>query len=151
MKNIVYSLQRLSFFDDYSIGVLYKNSKILCFTLEDEKRTIKINGETRIPFGTYEIKLRTFGSMSERYSKKFHFHKGMLHLQNVPNFSFVYIHIGNTDDDTAGCILVGNELNIKKNMLIGSTLSYTELYQDMLSELNQGNKIFINVIDELIY
>ena len=34
-------------------------------------------------------------------------HQGMLHLQKVPGFEFILIHVGNADENTAGYLLVG--------------------------------------------
>ncbi|KKR55853.1 MAG: hypothetical protein UT94_C0055G0001, partial [Candidatus Uhrbacteria bacterium GW2011_GWF2_40_263] len=83
--------------EDATVGELYINGNKLCFTLEDEKREVKVMHETRIPAGTYEIKLQKNGEMTKKYAKKFPgIHEGMLWLQNVPNFQFIYIHIGNT-------------------------------------------------------
>ena len=58
-------VQRFSSGDDSTLGLLFDVSggdrEFLCFTLEDEKRDIKVKGETRIPAGKYEIKLRKAG------------------------------------------------------------------------------------------
>ena len=32
----------------------------------------------------------------------------MLHITNVPNFEYILIHCGNTDEHTSGCLLVGD-------------------------------------------
>ena len=46
----------------------------VCFGLEDEYRATKVTGETRIPAGTYQIKLREILSpMTKRYRGKFNF------------------------------------------------------------------------------
>jgi len=42
------------------------------YTCEDEKRTKKVAGKTRIPAGTYEIKLRKGSPMASRYDNKYH-------------------------------------------------------------------------------
>ena len=61
---------RISSQKDSTSGILFDvvNGKrnFLCYTLEDEQRDVKVWGETRIPAGTYEIKLR-----NEYYSKCF--------------------------------------------------------------------------------
>ena len=67
-----------------------------------------MTAENRIPAGIYDVRLRKIGGFDGRYKKKFAgFHRGMLHIQDVPNFKYVLIHIGNTDKNTAGCLLVG--------------------------------------------
>ena len=123
---------------------------LLIFVLEDEERTVKVFGETRIPEGVYEIKLRTEGGFHQKYLEKFgnEFHKGMLWLQNVPNFEYVLIHIGNTDDDTAGCLLVGDgctENITKDGQLQGSTSAYKRLYPIIIDRLLDGEQVFIEI------
>ena len=103
------TLERFGFGEQRTGGAWYREGhdlrERLCFTLEDQRRLgEKVAGETSIPLGTYEIKLRTEGGMHEKYLRQFMElpHQGMLHLQNVPDFEWVYLHIGNTDDDTLG-------------------------------------------------
>ena len=98
--------------DDFTLGALFElkedgSREFMCYTLEDEHRDEKVMSETRIPAGEYEIKLRTVGGFNDKYSRRFKdIHKGMLWLQDVPNFKWVLIHCGNTDEHTAGCLLV---------------------------------------------
>lgn len=142
---------RFSSGSDDTLGLLFIDKVFQCYTLEDEFRTQKVMGKTRIPAGRYELKLRTEGSFHQRYSTKFpNFHKGMLHLQNVPDFSYVLIHIGNDEDDTAGCLLVGNSSrsNVNAKGFIGSsTKAYRFIYPQIADELDQGNAVFINIKD----
>lgn len=143
-------LERLLSDSEATIGVLYRENIFECFTLEDEKRTVKVWGETRIPAGTYVIKLRDEGGMNGRYGKKFpSFHLGMLWLQEVDNFKLVYLHIGNTDDDTAGCILVGRDANTSRGNLaiFKSTRAYVALYNAVL-EAAKDAALTIEIIDE---
>lgn len=94
---------------DATLGILYHGSEALCFVLEDEYRAVKVPGETRIPDGTYRLRLRDWGGFHERYAKQFAgLHVGMIELLEIPGFSDVLIHVGNTDDDTAGCLLIGD-------------------------------------------
>ncbi len=131
-------------------GELHLDGKRICFTLEDEKRAVKVWGETRIPAGRYEINLRREGGHHARYGKKYAFHKGMLHLQNVPNFQYILIHIGNTDKDTAGCLLVGSKVvtNSGRFTLSRSTDAYTTIYPGIANALDRGEKVFITIKDE---
>lgn len=94
--------------DQATVRELFINDKFYCFTLEDEKRAVKVKGETRIPDGTYKLGLRTVGGHHEKYKKDYpEFHIGMIQVLNVPNFSDILIHKGNYDTDTDGCLLVG--------------------------------------------
>lgn len=129
---------------DYSLGMLFVDMKIEAFTLEDEKRTLKVWGETRIPAGTYTIKLRTVGGMHAKYTKLFPWHKGMLWLQDVPGFECVYIHVGNSDDDTAGCILVGDTVNMN-GRLLESKPAYERIYKVITAAMGRGETITINI------
>lgn len=146
------TLYRFSDNGESTLGLMLINDRFNCFTLEDEKRAWKKYGETRIPAGRYQIKLRTEGRFHEKYSKRFEgMHKGMLHLQDVPGFEYILIHPGNDDDDTAGCILVGDiaRNNVGRNGLINeSTQAYIRFYNMVVKELVKGNKIYINILDE---
>ena len=126
-----------------SLGILLIDGKFECYTLEDEERTIKKWGETRIPEGTYKIGLRTGGGHHERYSQKFpEFHEGMLHVLDVPKFEYILIHIGNREDDTAGCLLVGT-LPGSEDTIIQSTIAYKKVYPKVLEAIKRGEPVTI--------
>lgn len=117
--------------NDSTISRVMVDGNFVCFGLEDEYREEKVSEETRIPAGTYRVTLRTEGSHHSRYSTKFpDFHKGMLHIRDVPNFKWILIHIGNTDKDTAGCLLVGSQAITEPGDLkiISSTAAYRRIY-----------------------
>lgn len=137
-------LKRETESDEWTQGKLYVEGEFICWTLEDQSQEKKVMHETRIPTGTYEIKLRTFGGHHEKYSVKFPtFHKGMLWLQDVPEFKDILIHIGNTDDDSSGCILVGSDF--KDGRLISSTVAYEKLYKKVIKAFDAGKKISITI------
>jgi len=81
-----------------TIGRLYINGKSFCYTLEDAVRAfgIKIQNETAIPAGCYDISI----TPSNRFKRD------MPLLNNVPMFTGIRIHGGNRAKDSAGCILV---------------------------------------------
>jgi len=140
------------FYSDHKAtqGVMVVNGSMV-YTLEDEKREVKVRGETRIPAGTYQIKLRNEGGMTKRYAEKFgDMHKGMLWLQNVDNFEWVYIHIGNREDQTDGCILVGLEAanNSLGITIQRSTDAYKLIYPAIASAVLSDNGAFIEIKDE---
>ncbi len=146
---MIVTLQRIQGYKDFSLGVLHVDGKLLGFTLEDEKRSVKKWGEMRIPAGIYKMVLRRAGSIHARYKKRFSFHDGVLHITGIPGFKYVYIHIGNDDDDTAGCPLIGNVCTIDKNFISQSTVAYTRLYTLMYPALMSEEDVFIRVVDEL--
>ena len=124
----------------------------LCYTLEDEYRDKKVYGETRIPKGTYKLGFRKVGGYTQRYAKKFpKIHKGMLHVLDVPGFEYILIHCGNTDEHTAGCLLVGDSQEnnqIKKDGFIGkSTQAYTRIYPKIAEALEKGENVTITYKD----
>ena len=145
-------LIRISSQVDSTSGVLFIDDEFACYTLEDEQREVKVYGETAIPLGTYDIKFRNVGGFNDRYKKRFAgLHVGMLELQDVPNFQFILIHCGNTDENTAGCILLGdsqeNNLLMKDGFIGKSTQAYKRVYKQISDELVKGNKVTIEIVD----
>tara|TARA_R110002012_G_scaffold100097_2_gene238624 strand:+ start:295 stop:771 length:477 start_codon:yes stop_codon:yes gene_type:complete len=150
-------LYRFSSQNESTIGILYlvnneTNQKdFLCFTLEDEKRSVKVYGETRIPKGTYQIEYRKEGGYHNKYKKRFpSIHRGMLEIRDVPNFTHILLHCGNTDDDTDGCLLVGNVVsqNITKDGFLGqSTDCYKRIYPILADILDTQKHLSIKIIN----
>lgn len=91
--------------DVFTLGRLYIDGQFKMFTCEDavrEKPGIpvaewKVPSKTAIPRGSYRV-IITF---SQRFQK----HLPL--LLDVPGFSGIRIHAGNTEKDTEGCILLG--------------------------------------------
>ena len=129
-------LQRVAKKDKYTIGKLYINDQYFCDTLEDTDRGLtqsmteqqikskKVYGETAIPTGIYRIVI----SYSNRFKKQ------MPLLLNVPGFSGIRIHTGNTEKDSLGCILVG------KNKAVGKVLESKDTYNKLFSILQKANE-----------
>ena len=91
-------VKRYDFKDNYTVGRLYIDGVYFCYTLEDVVRQgAKVDGQTAIPTGTYNVIIN--------HSNRFN--RDLPLLENVPNFTGVRIHSGNTDKDTDGCILLG--------------------------------------------
>lgn len=91
--------------DGATMGSLYINGVWECWCLEDVLREVpgrpvaewKVPGQTAIPAGRYRITV----THSPRFGRP------MPLLHDVPGFSGVRIHAGNTATDTEGCILPG--------------------------------------------
>ena len=140
-------LFRYNLDDNFTKGVLFLDDAFECFTLEDASRPQKIAGETCIPPGTYRLQLRTESTpMNDRYAAKFDDHEGMIWLQHVPDFTFVYLHIGNFPKDTEGCILLGKLDNGTNSSIGSSTQAYRDLYPVITDALLAGEECSIKVI-----
>lgn len=128
----------------YTIGKMYIDGDYFCDTLEDRVRDInkngkfdngevKVAGETAIPYGRYQVVV----TMSPRFKRE------LPRLLNVPNFEGILIHRGNTDKDSSGCILVGE--NKVKGKVINST-PYEQKLVSILKEIqNKGEEIWITI------
>jgi hypothetical protein len=141
-------LQRSSDSGVSTLGKLTVDS-LSFVTLEPPFHSPKIYGHTRIPAGTYEILLRTEGAMNLLYKDRYpYIHKGMLWLQNVPDFEDVYLHIGNSVEDTMGCILVGTKIYNTTDCIELSTQAYLRLYQYVVPFIGKGT-VEITIVDEI--
>ena len=78
-----------------------------------------------------------------------------LHVQNVPNFTYILIHTGNTDEHTSGCLIVGEsqqDLDISADGFIGSSaVAYKKMYSKVANQLLQGKKVTIKYNTIIIY
>ena len=134
---------------DSTGGLLFMNGYFFCYTVEDQyQEGEKVPGETCIPKGRYEIKFRDAGGMNETYKKNFPEHVGMLHLQNVPGFTWIYIHPGNNDNNTEGCILVARQSKFDGEITLqDSIVAYRKLYNLIKLAISQGEQVFIEIVD----
>lgn len=105
--------------EERTLGKLYINNEFFCSTIEDKYRDLskekKVYGETCIPFGTYKVII----NMSPKYGRL------MPRLLDVPHFEGILIHSGNTEQDSAGCILVGERSGQK---VINSRDTFNRLF-----------------------
>lgn len=148
---------RFSSGKDSTSGILLDASNgkktFLCYTLEDEQRDVKVYGETRIPAGTYKLKLREEGGFHNKYLARYgaDWHKGMIWVQDVPNFKWILWHSGNTDENTDGCLLLGNsqESNlVKKDGFIGASRdAYKLVYPRVAEAIVSGQDVEVTYID----
>lgn len=147
-------LRRTSHDAESTLGELLVDSRHQCFTVEDEPRAVKLRGETRIPAGTYQIKLRAEGGFHQRALTKYgaQWHRGMLWLQDVPGFQWILIHTGNTEKDTDGCIIVGSGRATNGRgggSVTGSAVAYQALYPKVRDALLAGEIVTITIKDEV--
>ena len=124
---------------NYTIGELSVNNNYICDTLEDKVRVDgeKVYAKTAIPTGTYTLVL----SYSNRFKKV------MPEILNVPNFSGIRIHCGNSSKDTEGCLLVGKWDGKTENWISDSKSSYNKLYPLLEEAFNKKENITITIKD----
>lgn len=130
-----------------TLSHLYLDDVFQCYLLEDAIRKEKLPGKTCIPEGTYSMNLNTWGAMNEKYEEKFgQMHKGMIEITGIPNYSSVYIHIGNYHTDTKGCPLTGcyYELRNGDYIMQQSAIAYNRIYRKLVRNIILGrNKIVV--------
>lgn len=130
-------LNRIFKTNTFTIGELYINEKYVTDTLEDRVRPEgeKVYGKTAIPEGKYEIEL----THSPRFKKI------LPEILNVPNFSGIRIHTGNSSKDTEGCIIVGTWDGEKEDWVGSSKIAFDELMTLLEEATNNKEKVTITV------
>lgn len=139
-------IKRFAKKNNYTIGRMYLNNEYFCDTLEDKDRgltqdlsrsvilKIKIPNETAIPLGIYKvalIKSPKFGRVLPR-------------LLDVPGFEGILIHRGNTNKDTSGCILVGENKAVGK--VLNSTYYENKIVEVLSKVIAKGEFVTIEII-----
>jgi hypothetical protein len=112
-----------------------------CFTLEDVVReragepveAWKVRGETAISKGVYRVVIT--------YSNRFK--RDLPLLVDVPGFSGVRIHPGNTAADTEGCLLVGRAKG--PSNVTESRLAFADLYEKIERAIDAGEVVTLEI------
>jgi hypothetical protein len=154
---VIINVNRTQFNWTETLGEFVIFGKSKGYTVEDETRLQKVHGRTAIPEGTYQLGLRNSPKFSDTFywSEKDKLLKPkniattlsgyvphqLIHIENVPNFQYVLIHWGNTSLDTEGCLIIGKELGIVKNMqgVLKSKELYQEIYPELYSAIKKGD------------
>ena len=116
-----------------TISKLYVDDVFECYILEDTIRAVKVHGETAIPSGTYNVVI----TMSNRFKKPLPL------LENVPNFSGIRIHSGNTSADSDGCLLTGT--TVAKDFVGNSRIAFNKLFAKIKKALDAKEKVTIHI------
>lgn len=107
-------LERAWRLETYTVGKVIIDGKRFCESMEDKDRgltqdmseeeikRVKVYGETAIPAGVYTVKM----TYSPKYKRM------MPEVLNVPGYSGIRIHSGNTAKDSLGCILLGRNTKV---------------------------------------
>lgn len=127
--------------EGFTEGKLYIDDVFECYTVEDEDRHleaggVKVYGMTAIPKGTYEVVL----SMSPGFKKV------LPEVLNVPGFTGVRIHSGNSSKDSEGCILVGSSNDRNDDDWIGGSKAALSQLMAKLVTVASGTKVYLDVV-----
>jgi len=132
-ENINLLLIRDTLNDVSTMGKLFLNGEEFCHTLElawkENQRSISC-----IPAGEYDVRLR----LPRESATREYIH---LLVKDVPNRSYILVHIGNTTADTKGCILVGQSR--KQHFVGNSTLAMDLLIKEILNLGGENIKLII--------
>lgn len=141
---------------NYTIGILYIDGTRFCETIEDTDRGLNSNmteaeilrlkkpNITAIPTGIYPVDLNTISSRFGKNSFYVSTCNGRLpRLKNVKGYSGVLIHCGNTEKDSSGCIICGE--NKVRGKVINSKETFKKLYKLLKGSYNKGEKITIEI------
>lgn len=119
------------------------NGTFQCFTLEDVVRDLgpdgsgKVWGQTAIPAGSYPVIL----SMSPKFGRV------MPRLLDVPFFTGILIHKGNTDQNTEGCILVANHI-VGPDLVTDATGAFNDLFPKLQAAWAANESISITITND---
>jgi hypothetical protein len=136
-------LHRTEFFEKSTLGHLFVDDGFECWTLEDAVRPMgpdgsgKVFGATAISSGTYKVTID--------FSQKFQ--KNMIHILDVPWFTGIRIHSGNTDLNTEGCVLVGQE-RLGDDYIHGGSIALPILQSKIQGALDKGESVDITITGE---
>lgn len=128
-------IERLQMDPDVTLGSMRVDDEWAAWTCEDAVRPpgTKVAGKTAIPAGTYKVVI----TPSARFKRDLPL------LVDVPNFTGVRIHAGNTAEDTEGCILVGQDRLAKS---IGrSRLAFDALFTQIRGAIARGEKVTLEI------
>ncbi len=143
----------LRYFDDgeTTLGLLFFEDKYYSYTLEDTYRKVKVSGQTRIPSGTYNVDFyEVLTELTKKYRRTrqwFDFH---IHVQEVENFSNVYIHSGSDHTHTEGCLLIADSIlsSDEKRTIFNSRKTYERFYKKIKKIKAEEQNVRIKILDE---
>ena len=132
-----WTLRRRPTAADWMFGDFTTGEDVRCYTLEDELRQMKVDGETAIPAYRLEI-------IMENSPK---FGPDTLTLVGVTGFKYIRIHGLNNDDQTEGCIGVGNKIDEAKGEIYGAkTAGVLDRLKDVYRRARaRGDRVWITI------
>lgn len=155
----LFTVNRLKGEADWTLSKFDFDGKEMGVGIEDEKRDVKVKGETRLDAGLYDLALRNSPHFSNSYYRDddgnlihaidrrtpeqiamYSTPHEMIWITGTPRHEFCLIHWGNTDDDTDGCYVVGCVFGTsgKQKAVLNSRKKYTEIYPIIWKSIKNG-------------
>lgn len=133
----------------YKVGAL---TPFFSYTLEDEFRESKLSKETRVPAMVYNLVIQEVETpKTKQYREKYQWFDKHIMLENVPGFVGIYVHIGNDDKDSDGCLLLGDVADnnsIGPGTIASSTNAFKRWYTQVYPALKAGQIVTLEIRDE---
>ena len=129
--------------DSRTLGTMTFDDGYVCQTLEDPVRPAgeKVMGDTAIGSGRYRVTI----TRSQRFERLLPL------LHDVPDFTGVRIHPGNTTRDTAGCILVGTQRGDSvetgaETQILHSRDAMAQVQKRIAACIAEGNLVWLDIV-----
>lgn len=132
-----------------TFGEWYRSpQEFQCYTLEDVIREQveipvsdwKIPGETAIPAGRYKVTMAYSGR----------FGANTITLHNVPGFSSIRVHGGNSPYDTEGCIIVGDRIDEEQGLISGAAArGVLQELKDVISRALTTGEVWLTITNPI--
>jgi hypothetical protein len=122
-----------------TLGRMFVDGAEECYTLEDVRRPdgVKVQDATCIPPGTYTVVI----------DASVRFKRDMPHVLDVPNFTGIRIHSGNTDADTDGCILLGSQV-ADDDLITGSKDAFDAFFAKLKAAIDKGDAVSLVIHED---
>ena len=140
IKRYIYNDSKTTGGEANNIGDFFIEGAFFCYSLEDEIRFSKVYGKTAIPDGRYRVVL----NWSNRFKRI------MPLLLDVPNFTGVRLHGGNTAEDSHGCPLIAFNLIENKTKIQGTAEKKLTKILQKFQEENSSGEIWITIENKFL-
>ena len=136
-------LERGRVIRDATVGFFCIDGQFECYVLEDQVREVegepveawKVKGKTAIPAGRYRVSLE----LSPRFGQN------TLTVHDVPGFTGIRMHGGNTPEHTEGCPLLGDSLAGPRIAGGTSTMAVNRVKNKVAAAIARGEEVWMTV------
>lgn len=144
---MIITSKRLNKTDKSDLRAIYIDDELFCVSIEHPMRDAKIEGITGINCGMYEVKQREeMTPLTQKYLNKYGWFEWHLQIMDIDNFTDVYLHVGNSVDDSLACPLIGQMKFGNNDYILSSTDTFKAFYLRVTSALNAGERVWFHKV-----